>query len=98
MPAASGAPAALTVSAAACALPPSRSATMTLAPSDPNRFAVASPMPLAAPVMIATLLENLMSGCPLLHRSFLALRLPTGARRPSSPVRDADARSGGGHY
>src|SRR4051794_37490729 len=45
----------------ACALPPasSRSATTTCAPSAANRRALARPMPLAAPVMTATLPSSL---------------------------------------
>ena len=38
---------------------------ITLAPSEANSFASASPMPLAAPVTIATLLSNLIDPPPL---------------------------------
>src|SRR5215208_1806507 len=57
-PSASGAPASRKLAALLSAASPFRSAMTTRAPSDPRRLAVARPIPLAAPVTIATLSRN----------------------------------------
>src|SRR3954453_2324743 len=70
----------------ACAWPPasSRSATTTCAPSPANRRAPARPMPLAAPVMTATLPSSLPATCPSslsVGRDAAVLPVGEGAQR-----------------
>src|SRR4051794_3526575 len=74
-----------TSSAAAWPGPSATSATTTLAPSDANRRAVSSPMPLAAPVMTATRPSNLpVTQTSVAMKTFLTSVNESRASGPSS--------------